>query len=134
MFRKTLDEARAGDQVGALVKGLRREDIKRGMVLGCPGYLKLYKKFIANVYILKEEEGGRKKPFFSYYRPQAFIRTGDMACTLILPQGKDMGMPGDNIQLEVELLNPLALHIGLRFTLREGGRTVASGVITDTIS
>ncbi|CDI80536.1 elongation factor Tu, putative [Eimeria acervulina] len=108
MFRKTLDEARAGDQV--------------------------FKKFSANVYVLKEEEGGRKKPFFTYYRPQAFIRTGDMACTITLPEGKEMAMPGDQLEVEVELLHPLPLEQGLRFALREGGKTVASGVVTKTIS
>ncbi|OEH75581.1 elongation factor [Cyclospora cayetanensis] len=156
MFKKTLDEARAGDQVGrkekhhriverrvvmieehlvgALVKGVKRDDIKRGMVVGAPGYLKTYKKFSADIYVLKEDEGGRKKPFFSYYKPHAFIRTGDMACTITLPEGKDMAMPGDSVQVEVELLHPVALQEGLRFALREGGKTVASGLVTRPIS
>ncbi|XP_026190126.1 uncharacterized protein LOC34617844 [Cyclospora cayetanensis] len=108
MFKKTLDEARAGDQT--------------------------YKKFSADIYVLKEDEGGRKKPFFSYYKPHAFIRTGDMACTITLPEGKDMAMPGDSVQVEVELLHPVALQEGLRFALREGGKTVASGLVTRPIS
>ncbi|KAL8424465.1 hypothetical protein Efla_005021 [Eimeria flavescens] len=115
MFRKTLDEAQAGDQVGALVKGVKRDDIKRGMVVGAPGYLKTFKKFSADIYVLKEEEGGRKKPFFSYYRPQAFIRTGDMACTITLPERMEMVLPGDRASVEVELLHPVALQEGLRF-------------------
>ncbi|KAL8444142.1 hypothetical protein Emag_005656 [Eimeria magna] len=134
MFRKTLDEAQAGDQVGALVKGVKRDDVKRGMVVGAPGYLKTFKKFVADIYVLKEEEGGRKKPFFTYYRPQAFIRTGDMACTITLPEGTEMAMPGDRAQVEVELLHPVALQEGLRFALREGGKTVASGLVTKLIS
>ncbi|KAL8430087.1 hypothetical protein ACSSS7_006143 [Eimeria intestinalis] len=134
MFRKTLDEAQAGDQVGALVKGVKRDDVKRGMVVGAPGYLKTFKKFAADIYVLKEEEGGRKKPFFTYYRPQAFIRTGDMACTITLPEGTEMAMPGDRAQVQVELLHPIALQEGLRFALREGGKTVASGLVTKLMS
>ncbi|EPT29630.1 elongation factor Tu, putative [Toxoplasma gondii ME49] len=130
MFRKTLDDAQAGDQVGCLLKGIKRDEVKRGMVLGAPGYLKTFKKFEADLYVLKEEEGGRKKPFFSHYRPQAFIRTGDMACTITLPETTEMAMPGDRVSCTVELLHPTALHEGLRFALREGGRTVASGIVT----
>ncbi|CBZ52757.1 putative elongation factor Tu [Neospora caninum Liverpool] len=133
MFRKTLDDAQAGDQVGCLLKGIKRDEVKRGMVLGAPGYLKTFKKFEADLYVLKEEEGGRKKPFFSHYRPQAFIRTGDMACTITLPETTEMAMPGDRVTCTVELLHPIALHEGLRFALREGGRTVASGIVTKPV-
>ncbi|PHJ18001.1 translation elongation factor tu [Cystoisospora suis] len=133
MFRKTLDDAQAGDQVGCLLKGIKKDDVKRGMVLGAPGYLKTFKKFECDLYVLKEEEGGRKKPFFSHYRPQAFIRTGDMACTITLPENTEMAMPGDRVSCTVELLHPIALHEGLRFALREGGKTVASGLVTKTL-
>ncbi|PFH37844.1 putative elongation factor Tu [Besnoitia besnoiti] len=134
MFRKTLDDAQAGDQVGCLLKGIKKDDVKRGMVLGAPGYLKTFKKFESDLYVLKEEEGGRKKPFFSHYRPQAFIRTGDMACTITLPETTEMAMPGDRVTCTVELLHPIALHEGLRFALREGGRTVASGIVTKPLA
>jgi len=130
MFRKTLDEVQAGDQCGALVKGLKRGDIVRGQVMAHPGYLKTFQKFEADLYILREDEGGRKKPFFSNYRPQAFIRTGDVTCSLTLPEGTEMAMPGDRVRCSVELIHPLALHEGLRFALREGGMTVGSGIVT----
>lgn len=130
MFRKTLDEALAGDQVGCLLKGVKREDIKRGMVISVPGYLSTHKRFEADLYVLSEEEGGRKKPFFSFYKPQAFIKTGDFACTVVLPEKTEMAMPGDRVSVEIELTHPVAVHCGLRFALREGGKTVASGLVT----
>ncbi|GBD29761.1 Elongation factor Tu-A [bacterium HR32] len=130
MFRKVLDEAVAGDNVGVLLRGVEREDIERGMVLAKPGTIKPHTKFLAEVYVLTKEEGGRHTPFFSGYRPQFYFRTTDVTGTVKLPEGVEMVMPGDNINLEVELISPIALEEGLRFAIREGGRTVGAGVVT----
>jgi len=130
MFRKVLDEAVAGDNVGVLLRGVEREDVERGMVLAKPGSIKPHTKFLAEVYVLTKEEGGRHTPFFSGYRPQFYFRTTDVTGTVRLPEGVEMVMPGDNINLEVELISPIALEEGLRFAIREGGRTVGAGVVT----
>jgi elongation factor Tu len=129
MFRKLLDEGRAGDNVGCLLRGLKREDIERGQVLAKPGSIKPHKKFMAEVYVLTKEEGGRHTPFFTKYRPQFYFRTTDVTGTVTLPEGTEMVMPGDNTPMEVELLTPVAMDEGLRFAIREGGRTVGSGVV-----
>ncbi|MFK7927186.1 MAG: elongation factor Tu [Myxococcota bacterium] len=129
MFRKLLDEGRAGENVGALLRGIKREDIVRGQVLIKPGSVKPHTKFTAEVYILKKEEGGRHKPFFPGYRPQFYFRTTDVTGTITLPEGVEMVMPGDNIQMEVELITPIAMEEKLRFAIREGGRTVGAGVV-----
>jgi len=134
MFRKTLDSGEAGDQVGVLVKGVKRNDIVRGQVMCAPGTQKCFKEFEADMYVLSHEEGGRKKPFFSNYKPQAFIRTGDVTCTLTLLDGVEMANPGDRVKCNVKLFHPMALSEGLRFALREGGLTVGSAVITKLIS
>jgi elongation factor Tu len=130
MFRKVLDEAVAGDNVGVLLRGVERDDVERGMVLAKPGTIKPHTKFLAEVYVLTKEEGGRHTPFFSGYRPQFYFRTTDVTGTVKLPEGVEMVMPGDNINLEVELISPIALEEGLRFAIREGGRTVGAGVVT----
>jgi elongation factor Tu len=130
MFRKVLDEAVAGDNVGVLLRGVEREDVERGMVLAKPGSIKPHTRFLAEVYVLTKEEGGRHTPFFSGYRPQFYFRTTDVTGTVKLPEGVEMVMPGDNINLEVELISPIALEEGLRFAIREGGRTVGAGVVT----
>jgi elongation factor Tu len=135
-FKKSLDRGEAGDNVGVLLRGLNRDDVNRGTALVCPGKFGVNKNFGAEIYILKADEGGRSKPFFSGYRPQCFIRTADMACALTLGDGTDknlMGMPGDNLTVTLKLDKPLAIDKGHRFALREGGRTVASGVITEVI-
>ena len=129
MFRKLLDEGRAGDNVGCLLRGLKREDIERGQVLAKPGSITPHKKFLAEVYVLTKEEGGRHTPFFTKYRPQFYFRTTDVTGTVTLPEGTEMVMPGDNTPMEVELLTPVAMDEGLRFAIREGGRTVGSGVV-----
>jgi len=129
MFRKLLDEGRAGDNVGCLLRGLKREDIERGQVLAKPGSITPHKKFVAEVYVLTKEEGGRHTPFFTKYRPQFYFRTTDVTGTVTLPEGTEMVMPGDNTPMEVELLVPVAMDEGLRFAIREGGRTVGSGVV-----
>ncbi|KAF8819286.1 putative elongation factor Tu [Cardiosporidium cionae] len=134
MFHKTLDSAQAGDQVGIMLKGVKKSDIARGMVLGNVGYLKTYNQIEAQLYVLSEAEGGRKKPFFSNYRPQAFVRTGNVACSVILPEDVEMAMPGDRITCQIDLMFPTAMHEGLRFALREGGKTVASGMVTKLLS
>jgi elongation factor Tu len=133
MFRKLLDEGRAGDNVGCLLRGLKREDIERGQVLAKPGSITPHKKFKAEVYVLTKEEGGRHTPFFTKYRPQFYFRTTDVTGTVTLPQGVEMIMPGDNTNMEVELLTPVAMDKELRFAIREGGRTVGSGVVTEII-
>jgi elongation factor Tu len=130
MFRKLLDEGRAGDNVGTLLRGVKREDVERGQVLAKPGSITPHKKFKAEVYVLKKEEGGRHTPFFTNYRPQFYFRTTDVTGVIQLPQGVEMVMPGDNIQMEVELITPIAAEEGLRFAIREGGRTVGAGVVT----
>jgi elongation factor Tu len=133
MFRKLLDEGRAGDNVGTLLRGVKREDVERGQVLAKPGSIKPHKKFKAEVYVLKKEEGGRHTPFFTNYRPQFYFRTTDVTGTVRLPEGVEMVMPGDNINMDVELLTPIACEQGLRFAIREGGRTVGAGVVTSII-
>jgi len=133
MFRKLLDEGRAGDNCGLLLRGIAREDVKRGMVLVKPGTVKPHRKFTAEIYVLKKEEGGRHTPFFNDYRPQFYFRTTDVTGTMKLPEGREMVMPGDNVSLEVELHNRIACEEGLRFAIREGGRTVGAGVVTKII-
>jgi elongation factor Tu len=130
MFRKLLDFGQAGDNVGTLLRGVKREDVERGQVLAKPGSITPHKKFMAEVYVLKKEEGGRHTPFFTNYRPQFYFRTTDVTGTVQLPQGVEMVMPGDNIQMEVTLHTPIACENGLRFAIREGGRTVGAGVVT----
>jgi elongation factor Tu len=133
MFRKILDEGRAGDNVGCLLRGIKREEIERGQVLCKPGSITPHTKFKAEVYVLKKEEGGRHTPFFNGYRPQFYFRTTDVTGVANLPEGTEMVMPGDNVQMEVELIQPIAMDPGLRFAIREGGRTVGSGVVTEVI-
>jgi elongation factor Tu len=133
MFRKLLDEARAGDNVGLLLRGIAKEDVERGMVIAKPGSIKPHTKFKASVYVLKKEEGGRHTPFFKGYRPQFYFRTTDVTGQVILPEGVEMVMPGDNIDIEVNLITPIAIEKELRFAIREGGRTVGAGVVTDII-
>ncbi len=133
MFRKLLDMGIAGDNVGVLLRGIDRNDIERGQVLAKPGSIKPHKKFKAEVYVLSKDEGGRHTPFFGNYRPQFYFRTTDVTGTIKLPEGVEMVMPGDNIQMEVELITPIACEEGLRFAIREGGRTVGAGVVTSVI-
>jgi elongation factor Tu len=130
MFQKTLDEGIAGDNVGVLLRGIERTEVERGQVLAAPGSIKPHAKFKANVYVLKKEEGGRHTPFFSGYRPQFYIRTTDVTGAIHLPEGVEMVMPGDNIEMTVELIVPVAIESGLRFAIREGGRTVGAGVVS----
>ncbi|MCD7805231.1 MAG: elongation factor Tu [Oscillospiraceae bacterium] len=132
MFRKTLDYAEAGDNIGALLRGVQRKDIERGQVLCKPGSIHPLTKFKGQVYVLKKEEGGRHTPFFTNYRPQFYFRTTDVTGTITLPEGKEMCMPGDNVEISVELITPIAIENGLRFAIREGGRTVGSGVVIAT--
>ncbi len=133
MFRKILDEGQAGDNIGALLRGTKREDIERGQVLCKPGSITPHTKFKAEVYCLKKEEGGRHTPFFSGYRPQFYFRTTDVTGVANLPEGTEMVMPGDNVEMSIELIQPIAMDQGLRFAIREGGRTVGSGVVTEII-
>src|SRR5256885_1973884 len=133
MFRKILDQGQAGDNVGCLLRGTKREDIERGQVLCKPGSITPHTKFKAEVYVLKKEEGGRHTPFFSGYRPQFYFRTTDVTGVAKLPEGTEMVMPGDNVTMEIELIQPIAMDQGLRFAIREGGRTVGSGVVTEII-
>jgi elongation factor Tu len=133
MFRKILDEGRAGDNVGCLLRGTKREDIERGQVLCKPKSITPHTKFKSEVYVLKKEEGGRHTPFFSGYRPQFYFRTTDVTGVANLPEGTEMVMPGDNVQMEIELIQPIAMDQGLRFAIREGGRTVGSGVVTEVV-
>jgi elongation factor Tu len=133
MFKKILDEGRAGDNVGCLLRGTKREEIERGQVLCKPRSITPHTKFKAEVYVLKKEEGGRHTPFFSGYRPQFYFRTTDVTGVAKLPEGTEMVMPGDNVQMEIELIQPIAMDQGLRFAIREGGRTVGSGVVTEVI-
>ena len=130
MFRKILDYAEAGDNIGALLRGIQRTDIKRGQVLCKPGSIHPETKFSGQVYVLKKEEGGRHTPFFNNYRPQFYFRTTDVTGVITLPADKEMCMPGDNVEMDVELITPIAIEEGLRFAIREGGRTVGSGVVT----
>lgn len=131
MFKKLLDEGHAGDNVGCLLRGLKRDDVERGQILCVPGSVKPHKKFKAEAYILKKEEGGRHKPFFSGYRPQFFFRTTDVTGSIKLPEGVEMAMPGDHINVDVELYQPIGIEKQLRFAIREGGKTVGSGVVTE---
>jgi elongation factor Tu len=130
MFRKLLDAGIAGDNIGVLLRGVDRNEIERGQVLAKPGSVKPHKKFKAEVYVLSKEEGGRHTPFFNNYRPQFYFRTTDVTGTIKLPEGVEMVMPGDNVQMDVELITPIACEEGLRFAIREGGRTVGAGVVT----
>ena len=133
MFRKVLDEARPGDNIGVLLRGIGKDEVERGMVLAAPGSIRSYKRFKGEVYVLTKEEGGRHTPFFNGYRPQFYFRTTDVTGTVKLPDGVEMVMPGDNVNLEVELLEPVALEPGLRFAIREGGKTVGAGVVTEVM-
>jgi elongation factor Tu len=130
MFRKLLDEGMAGDNIGCLLRGLKREEVERGQVLAKPGSITPHTKFQAEAYILTKEEGGRHTPFFTNYRPQFYFRTTDVTGVCALPEGTEMVMPGDNVQLKVDLITPIAMDEGLRFAIREGGRTVGAGVVT----
>jgi elongation factor Tu len=129
MFRKLLDQGEAGDNIGALVRGVGREDVERGQVLAKPGSVTPHTEFDAEVYVLSKEEGGRHTPFFANYRPQFYFRTTDVTGEVILPEGTEMVMPGDNVKLGVKLIAPIAMDAGLRFAIREGGRTVGAGVV-----
>ena len=133
MFRKLLEQAEAGDNIGALLRGVQRTDIERGQVLCKQGSITPHKKFKAQVYVLKKEEGGRHKPFFSNYRPQFYFRTTDVTGVITLPEGTEMCMPGDNVEMTIELIHPIAMAQGLRFAIREGGRTVGSGAVASII-
>ncbi len=133
MFRKVLDYAEAGDNVGVLLRGIEKNEVERGMVLAAPGTITPHTKFKAEVYVLTKDEGGRHKPFFSGYRPQFYFRTTDVTGTIKLPEGVEMVMPGDNVNLEVELIAPVAMEKGLRFAIREGGKTIGAGVVTDIV-
>ena len=133
MFRKLLDYAEAGDNIGALLRGVSREDIQRGQVLAKPGTIKPHTKFKAEVYVLSKEEGGRHTPFFANYRPQFYFRTTDVTGIINLPEGVEMVMPGDNIEMTVELIAPIAIEEGTKFSIREGGRTVGAGVVASIV-
>jgi elongation factor Tu len=133
MFRKLLDEARAGDNVGVLLRGVKKEDVERGQVVAKPGSISPHKKFKAEVYVLSKEEGGRHTPFFTNYRPQFYFRTTDVTGTVKLPDGVEMVMPGDNVSIEVELITPIAMEKTIRFAIREGGRTVGAGRVGDIL-
>ena len=133
MFRKLLDEAVAGDNIGALLRGVKREDIERGQVLAKPGSITPHMKFKAEVYVLSKEEGGRHTPFFNGYRPQFYFRTTDVTGIINLPEGVEMVMPGDNIEMSGDLITPIAMEEGLRFAIREGGHTVGAGVVTEIV-
>ena len=133
MFRKLLDSGEAGDNIGALLRGTKREEVERGQVLAAPGSITPHTKFKAEAYILTKEEGGRHTPFFSNYRPQFYFRTTDVTGQVVLPEGTEMVMPGDNIAMEVHLIAPIAMDEGLRFAIREGGRTVGAGVVAKII-
>jgi elongation factor Tu len=133
MFQKTLDEGEAGDNAGLLLRGVEKEDLKRGVVLAAKGSITPHTKFKANVYVLKKEEGGRHTPFFNNYRPQFYFRTTDVTGVVTLPEGTEMVMPGDNIEMNVELITPIAMNQELRFAIREGGHTVGAGVVTTVL-
>jgi elongation factor Tu len=134
MFRKLLDEGEAGDNVGLLLRGIEKEELERGMVLAAPGSVKPHTKFKGEVYVLTKEEGGRHTPFFNNYRPQFYFRTTDVTGSVTLPSGTEMVMPGDNVTMEVELVQPIAMEKELRFAIREGGRTVGAGVVTEIVN
>jgi elongation factor Tu len=133
MFRKLLDQGQAGDNVGVLLRGTKREDVERGQVLAKPGSITPHTKFDAEVYVLSKEEGGRHTPFFNGYRPQFYFRTTDVTGSVDLPEGTEMVMPGDNVQMKVTLIQPIAMEEGLRFAIREGGRTVGAGVVSKVV-
>jgi elongation factor Tu len=133
MFKKLLDEGRAGDNVGLLLRGIEKTDVERGQVIAKPGSIKPHKRFKGEVYVLSKDEGGRHTPFFKGYRPQFYFRTTDVTGVATLPEGMEMVMPGDNVTLEVELITPVAMDKGLRFAIREGGRTVGAGTVTDIV-
>jgi elongation factor Tu len=133
MFRKLLDEGQAGDNVGCLLRGIDKDEVERGQVLAKPGSIKPYKKFKAEVYVLTKEEGGRHTPYFNGYRPQFYFRTTDVTGVCTLPSGVEMVMPGDNVNLDIELIQPVAMEKELRFAIREGGRTVGAGVVTEIV-
>jgi len=133
MFRKLLDSGEAGDNVGVLLRGTKKEEVERGQVLAKPGSIKPHKKFKCEVYSLSKEEGGRHTPYFANYRPQFYFRTTDVTGSITLPEGTEMVMPGDNVTLTVELLSPIAMDNNLRFAIREGGRTVGSGVVSEIL-
>jgi elongation factor Tu len=133
MFRKLLDQGEPGDNVGILLRGTKRDEVERGQVLCKPGSITPHRRFMAETYVLTKEEGGRHTPFFSNYRPQFYFRTTDVTGSIKLPQGVEMVMPGDNVTLEVELISPIAMEQGLRFAIREGGRTVGAGVVSSII-
>jgi elongation factor Tu len=134
MFRKLLDEGRAGENCGVLLRGIKREDIQRGQVLAKPGSITPHTEFEAEVYILSKEEGGRHTPFFSGYRPQFYIRTTDVTGEVTLAQGVEMVMPGDNAKMKIKLIQPVAIEDGMRFAIREGGHTVGAGVVTKIVA
>jgi elongation factor Tu len=133
MFRKLLDQGEAGDNIGILLRGTKRDDVERGQVVAKPGSITPHTKFKAEAYILTKEEGGRHTPFFANYRPQFYFRTTDVTGTVVLPEGTEMVMPGDNITMEIDLIAPIAMEEGLRFAIREGGRTVGAGVVASII-
>jgi len=133
MFRKTLDEGRAGDDIGVLLRGTKREEVERGQVVAKPGSITPHTKFKAQVYVLTKEEGGRHTPFFTGYRPQFYFRTTDVTGVALLPEGVEMVMPGDNVEMEIQLITPIAMEEQLRFAIREGGRTVGAGVVSKVI-
>jgi elongation factor Tu len=133
MFRKLLDEGRAGDNIGVLLRGTKREEVERGQVLAKPGSITPHTKFNAEAYVLTKEEGGRHTPFFNGYRPQFYFRTTDVTGVVQLPQGTEMVMPGDNINVEIDLITPVAMDEGLKFASREGGKTVGAGIVTKII-
>ena len=133
MFRKTLDYAEAGDNAGVLLRGISRDDVERGQVLAKPGSVHPHKKFKASVYVLSKEEGGRHTPFFSNYRPQFYFRTTDVTGVIELPEGTEMVMPGDNVEMTVELIAPVAIEQGTKFSIREGGRTVGAGNVSEIV-
>ncbi|VVE59095.1 Elongation factor Tu [Pandoraea iniqua] len=134
MFRKLLDQGQAGDNVGILLRGTKREDVQRGQVLAKPGSIKPHTDFTGEVYILSKDEGGRHTPFFNNYRPQFYFRTTDVTGSISLPEGKEMVMPGDNVSITVKLIAPIAMTEGLRFAIREGGRTVGAGVVATIVA
>jgi elongation factor Tu len=133
MFRKLLDEGQAGDNVGLLLRGTKRDEVERGQVVAAPGSITPHTKFKAEVYVLSKDEGGRHTPFFSGYRPQFYFRTTDVTGVCTLPDGVEMVMPGDNVTITAELITPIAMEEGLRFAVREGGRTVGAGVVSEII-
>ncbi|KPC98517.1 Elongation factor Tu [Geobacillus sp. BCO2] len=133
MFRKLLDQAEAGDNIGALLRGVSRDEVERGQVLAKPGSITPHTKFKAQVYVLTKEEGGRHTPFFSNYRPQFYFRTTDVTGIITLPEGVEMVMPGDNVEMTVELIAPIAIEEGTKFSIREGGRTVGAGSVSEII-